>query len=170
MEGHPASFILRADGARPVGRIAENGSKSGVLSSLRCDCGAQLQASLRQIAKSASGVLVYLRRHEGREIGLANKVRAYELQDAGVDTVEANRHLGFQPDLRDYGLGAQILRRHLGVAEIRLLSNNPRKIAGLEGNGLKVIERVPLELPANGHNAGYLRAKREKLGHPLSLS
>lgn len=138
------------------------------LGSLRCDCGAQLQAALRQISDSGNGVLVYMRRHEGRGIGLGNKIRAYELQDQGMDTVEANRHLGFQADLRHYGLGAQILR-HLGVKELRLLTNNPRKVVGLEGYGLQIVERVPIELPSNPHNIGYLRTKREKLGHELSV-
>lgn len=137
------------------------------LGSLRCDCGPQLHAAIAQIAQSETGgVLVYMRRHEGRGIGLANKIKAYSLQDQGMDTVEANRHLGFQPDLRHYGIGAQILK-HLGVHSIRLMTNNPKKVVGLDGYGLKIVETVPIELPANPHNERYLKTKRDKLGHQL---
>lgn len=138
------------------------------LGSLRCDCGLQLQAAMRQIAQSKNGVLVYMRRHEGRGIGLANKIRAYALQDQGMDTVEANRHLGFQADLRHYGLGAQILRS-LGVTHLRLLTNNPKKIVGLGGYGLTVVEQVKIEAPANAHNLHYLTTKRDKLGHLIEV-
>jgi 3,4-dihydroxy 2-butanone 4-phosphate synthase/GTP cyclohydrolase II len=136
-----------------------------VFGSLRCDCGSQLHLALEKLAAEPYGVLVYMRQ-EGRGIGLANKLEAYRLQDQGMDTVEANQALGFAPDLREYGLGAQILT-YLGVRRMRLLTNNPRKIAGLEGYGLSVEGQVPLITPPNPMNAKYLRAKREKLGHLL---
>jgi 3,4-dihydroxy 2-butanone 4-phosphate synthase/GTP cyclohydrolase II len=135
--------------------------------SLRCDCGAQRDRALELIAREGRGVLVYLRQ-EGRGIGLLNKIRAYALQDAGADTVEANERLGFAPDLRDYGIGAQILH-HLGIHELRLLTNNPRKISALAGFGMRVIERVPLHAGDNPHNHRYLMTKVEKLGHLLSV-
>ena len=137
-----------------------------VLGSTRCDCGTQLQESLRIIAESGEGVLVYVRGHEGRGIGLRHKLEAYALQDAGLDTVEANVHLGFSPDARDYGVGAQILV-DLGISTMRLLTNNPTKRAGLEGYGLEIVERVPLESRPTAENVRYLRAKKEKLGHLL---
>jgi 3,4-dihydroxy 2-butanone 4-phosphate synthase/GTP cyclohydrolase II len=133
------------------------------LGSLRCDCGAQLNRALELIAREGKGVVLYIRQ-EGRGIGLANKFRAYELQDQGFDTVEANEKLGFKPDLRDYGVGAQILV-DLGVSRIRLMTNNPRKIVGLEGYGLHVVERVPLLTKPTPANLGYLTTKRDKLGH-----
>lgn len=136
-----------------------------VFGSLRCDCGEQLAAALRRIEAEGLGVVLYMRQ-EGRGIGLANKIRAYALQDRGKDTVEANEILGFPPDMRDYGIGAQILA-DLGLTSIRLLTNNPQKRAGLEGYGLKVTERVPLEIPANKYNKRYLHAKKSKLGHLL---
>jgi len=139
------------------------------LGSLRCDCGAQLQAAMKQIAESGNGVLVYMRQHEGRGIGLANKIKAYALQDQGLDTVEANRHLGFQADLRHYGMGAQILRQ-LGVTQMRLLTNNPRKVVSLEGFGLEITEQVPIEMEATEQNLAYLTTKRDKLGHKLRVS
>jgi 3,4-dihydroxy 2-butanone 4-phosphate synthase/GTP cyclohydrolase II len=136
-----------------------------VFGSLRCDCGAQLEESLKRIAQEGRGVVVYMRQ-EGRGIGLHNKLRAYALQDNGMDTVEANRALGFPADRRDYGIGMQILV-DLGVHEMRLLTNNPRKRAGLEGYGLKVVERVPIITEPNPHNVRYLETKRRKLGHLL---
>ncbi len=136
-----------------------------VFGSFRCDCGPQLHQAMRQIAEAGSGVIVYMRQ-EGRGIGLAPKIKAYKLQEQGYDTVEANRKLGYEMDLREYGLGAQILA-DLGLHTIRLLTNNPRKIVGLEGYGLKITEQVPIRIKPNPHNARYLQTKREKLGHLL---
>ena len=137
-----------------------------VFGSLRCDCGEQLRVAMAMIEREGKGVLVYMRQ-EGRGIGLLNKIRAYSLQDNGRDTVEANEDLGFQPDLRDYGIGAQILG-DLGVHKMRVITNNPRKIKGLEGYGLSVVERVPLEIKPTEDNIHYLKTKREKLGHILN--
>jgi len=136
-----------------------------VFGSRRCDCGPQLHQAMRQIAESGRGVLVYMRQ-EGRGIGLAPKIRAYKLQEQGYDTVEANQKLGFEMDLREYGLGAQILA-DLGLKTIRLMTNNPRKVVGLDGYGLKIVEQVPIKVKPNPHNARYLQTKREKLGHLL---
>jgi len=137
-----------------------------VFQSMRCDCGSQLTKAMAAIREAGRGVIVYLRQ-EGRGIGLHNKIRAYELQEQGLDTVEANHALGFKADLRDYGIGAQILV-DLGLRNLRLLTNNPTKRAGLEGYGLQVVERVPLEVPANPENRKYLSTKRDKLGHLLT--
>ncbi len=137
-----------------------------VLGSLRCDCGPQLRTALNRIAQMGKGALIYVRQ-EGRGIGLVNKLKAYKLQiEQGMDTVEANLHLGFEADRRDYGIGNQILR-DLGLSSLRIMTNNPRKIYGLEGYGLKITERVPLEIPAHEHNCAYLQTKHEKLGHML---
>ena len=136
------------------------------LGSLRCDCGDQLATALKNIEKEGEGVVLYMRQ-EGRGIGLANKMRAYELQDKGADTVEANVELGFAPDLRDYGIGAQILS-DLGLTSIRLMTNNPAKRAGLEGYNLEIVERVPLVVKANKFDKRYLSVKKIKMGHMLS--
>lgn len=136
-----------------------------VFGSLRCDCGQQLEAALERIAQEGQGTVVYLRQ-EGRGIGLGNKLKAYHLQDTGLDTVEANEQLGFKPDLRDYGIGAQILL-DLGIQSLRLLTNNPRKIVGLDGYDLEITGREPLQMEPGEHNAGYLETKRSKLGHLL---
>ncbi|MDX8364779.1 bifunctional 3,4-dihydroxy-2-butanone-4-phosphate synthase/GTP cyclohydrolase II [Cytobacillus sp. IB215665] len=138
-----------------------------VFGSFRCDCGPQLHAALTQIEKEGNGVLLYMRQ-EGRGIGLLNKLRAYKLQEAGYDTVEANEELGFAPDLREYGIGAQILK-DLGIRKMKLLTNNPRKIAGLEGYDLEVVERVPIQMPTKKQNEAYLKTKNNKLGHLLNI-
>ena len=157
------------DPARPVlVRVHSECLTGDAFGSQRCDCGDQLQSALRRIEAEGSGILLYMRQ-EGRGIGLVNKLKAYNLQDQGYDTAEANVQLGFKPDLRDYGIGAQILRE-LGVREMRLLTNNPKKIIGLEGFGLKVVERVPIEIPSGQGNRRYLRTKKLKLGHLLTLS
>lgn len=139
-----------------------------VFGSARCDCGGQLHAAMRMIDKEGSGVVLYMRQ-EGRGIGLVNKIRAYKLQDEeGVDTVDANLRLGFKADLRDYGIGAQILR-DLGVSKMRMLTNNPKKIVGLEGYGIEVIDRVPIEMEAGKENKGYLMCKRDRMGHLIQV-
>jgi 3,4-dihydroxy 2-butanone 4-phosphate synthase/GTP cyclohydrolase II len=154
------------DGKDVLVRVHSKCLTGDVFHSARCDCGPQLDAAMAAVAKEGRGVLLYLNQ-EGRGIGLANKIRAYELQDQGLDTVEANERLGFKPDQRDYGIGAQILS-DLGVKTMRLLTNNPRKFVGLQGYGLAVSEAVPLEIPANDSTRKYLKAKKDKLGHKLS--
>ena len=154
------------DGKDVLVRVHSKCLTGDVFHSARCDCGAQLDAAMAAVAKEGRGVLLYLNQ-EGRGIGLANKIRAYELQDQGLDTVEANERLGFKADQRDYGIGAQILS-DLGIKTMRLLTNNPRKFVGLQGYGLAVSEAVPLEIPANDSTRKYLKAKKDKLGHKLS--
>jgi 3,4-dihydroxy 2-butanone 4-phosphate synthase/GTP cyclohydrolase II len=139
-----------------------------VFASLRCDCGPQLEAAMALLAKEERGVLVYLRQ-EGRGIGLVNKIKSYALQESGQDTVQANESLGFKPDLRDYGVGAQILS-DLGLTSVRIITNNPRKIVGLEGYGLEVTSRVSMPPSCNSHNMNYLYTKKEKMGHWLELT
>jgi 3,4-dihydroxy 2-butanone 4-phosphate synthase / GTP cyclohydrolase II len=157
------------DGEGTLVRVHSECLTGDVFGSLRCDCGMQLDAALRAVADEGRGVILYMRGHEGRAIGLQHKLRAYQLQEEqGLDTVEANEALGFPPDPREYGIGAQILV-DLGVKSMRLLTNNPAKRAGLEGYGLSIVERVPLEIPPITENATYLRTKREKLGHLLTL-
>jgi GTP cyclohydrolase II/3,4-dihydroxy-2-butanone 4-phosphate synthase len=166
---HVALVKGQIDPAQPVlVRVHSECLTGDVFHSHRCDCGPQLEAALRQIDEAGCGVLLYMRQ-EGRGIGLINKLKAYKLQEQGFDTVDANIKLGFKPDLRDYGIGAQILK-DLGVRKMRLLTNNPRKIKGLEGYGLEVVERVPLQMEANEDNVRYLRTKQTKLGHMLDLN
>jgi len=151
----------------PLVRVHSECLTGDALGSLRCDCGAQLRESLKLISESEGGALIYLRGHEGRGIGLANKIKAYALQDTGQDTVEANMSLGFAPDARDYGVAAQILKA-LGINQLRLLSNNPEKAKGLERYGVTIKERLPLIVSPNPHNVDYLNTKRDKFGHTLS--
>ncbi len=154
------------DGEDLLVRVHSECLTGDVFGSRRCDCGPQLQAALRRIAAEGRGVVLYMRGHEGRGIGLVHKLQAYELQDGGSDTVDANLELGLPADARDYGTGAQILA-DLGVRSMRLLTNNPAKRAGLEGYGLAITARVPLEIAPNRHNVDYLRTKRDRMGHDL---
>jgi len=166
---HMALVMGEIDPDEPIMvRVHSECMTGDVFSSLRCDCGNQLRQAMKQIAEKGKGVLVYMRQ-EGRGIGLANKIRAYELQDQGKDTVEANEELGFAPDLRDYGIGAQILV-DLGLKNILLLTNNPRKIKGLEGYGLNIVERISLEIEPCQYNCSYLSTKKTKLGHFLDMA
>jgi 3,4-dihydroxy 2-butanone 4-phosphate synthase/GTP cyclohydrolase II len=152
----------------PLVRVHSECLTGDVLGSLRCDCGDQLHAALAAIDAYGKGVLVYMRSHEGRGIGLLNKIKAYALQEKGLDTVEANLEMGFSPDLRQYGVGAQILV-NLGIQSFKLLTNNPRKIRGLDGYGLHVAERVPIPAMPHTHNQHYLHTKQAKLGHLLNI-
>lgn len=156
-----------SDGQPVLGRLHSECLTGDALFSQRCDCGAQLEAALRAIAEEGRGVLLYLRQ-EGRGIGLLNKIRAYELQDAGADTVEANERLGFAADQRDYSI-CQPMLDHLGISSIKLMTNNPRKVKALEGFGVRVAERRPLHSGHNAHNRKYLATKAGKLGHMLGL-
>ena len=163
---HLALVRGAVDGKKDVlVRVHSSCITGDTLFSERCDCGRQLEAALKQIASDGKGVLLYLSQ-EGRGIGLLNKIRSYSLQDNGMDTVQANNALGFKADLREYGIGAQILA-DLGLSTLRILTNNPRKIVGIEGYGLKVTQRVAIQMPATKHNDRYMRTKREKMGHLL---
>lgn len=160
---HVALLVGAFGGKPPLIRLHSECLTGDVFGSLKCDCGPQLKEALRIIGAAGGGVLLYLRQ-EGRGIGLANKIRAYALQDRGLDTVDANRRLGFADDARDYGLAALMLRK-LGIDRVRLLTNNPAKVAGLEAAGMEVVERVAHHMPANPHNADYLATKRDRSGH-----
>ena len=169
LDGETHTALVRGEMGNGEGVLARVHSAcltGDVFHSARCDCGAQLETAMRRIGAEGRGVVLYMNQ-EGRGIGLANKIRAYALQDQGCDTVEANERLGFPADKRDYRMGVQILR-DLGIRSIRLLSNNPRKFAGVTGDGLSVSERLPIEIPPSESSRRYLKTKKEKLGHLLS--
>lgn len=166
IDGHHHLALVKGEverGTRVLVRVHSECLTGDVFGSLRCDCGSQLHQAMRQVSDEGRGVILYMRQ-EGRGIGLASKIRAYKLQEQGYDTVQANLKLGFPMDLREYGLGAQILV-DLGVRTIRLLTNNPRKVVGLQGYGLEIVEQIPIRITPNKHNKKYLRTKRQKLGH-----
>jgi len=158
------ALVAGEPGLGALVRVHSECATGDIFGSLRCDCGDQLAAALDAISAAGSGLLIYLRGHEGRGIGLVNKIRAYALQDRGLDTIEANHQLGFPADAREYGAAIAILRE-FGLSEIRLLTNNPDKIAALEEAGIKVVERVPLWTAPNPHNSRYLETKRAAMGH-----
>jgi len=165
------AFVMGDPSHAPDGALVRVHSEcltGDVFGSLRCDCGTQLNAAMAHIAEAGCGVVVYLRGHEGRGIGLGHKIRAYSLQDGGLDTVDANEHLGLPIDSREYGVGAQILS-DVGVTRMRLITNNPAKYGGLDGFGLEIVERVPLPTHATTHNLAYLQTKRDRMGHLLDL-
>ena len=165
---HIAMVKGEIDPEKPVlVRVHSECLTGDIFGSMRCDCGPQLHRAMKMIEKEDCGVLLYIRQ-EGRGIGLVNKLRAYALQDQGLDTVEANEKLGFKPDMRNYGIGAQILV-DLGVRKMRLMTNNPKKMVGLDGYGLKIVEQVPIEIPSNEHNKCYLECKKLKMGHLLNV-
>ena len=165
---HIAMVKGEIDAQKPVlVRVHSECLTGDIFGSLRCDCGPQLHRAMKMIEEENCGVLLYIRQ-EGRGIGLVNKIRAYALQDEGLDTVEANEKLGFQPDMRNYGIGAQILV-DLGVRQMRLMTNNPKKMVGLDGYGLKIVEQIPIEVPPNEYNQCYLECKKLKLGHLLNV-
>jgi 3,4-dihydroxy 2-butanone 4-phosphate synthase/GTP cyclohydrolase II len=168
-ENHVALIKGEIGGSEPVLVRAHSQCLTGdTLGSLRCDCGDQLHRSMDMIDKEGRGIVLYFLNQEGRGIGLTNKIKAYAIQDEGADTVEANQRLGFKPDQRDYGIGAQILVA-LGVRKIRLITNNPRKFIGLAGYGLEIVDRVPIEIPPSSENKKYLKTKKDKLGHLLDM-
>jgi len=168
-ENHVALVKGKFDGEEPILVRAHSQCLTGdTFGSSRCDCGEQLHQAMEGIEKEGRGVILYILNQEGRGIGLTNKIKAYAIQDRGADTVEANRRLGFKPDQRDYGIGAQILVA-LGVKKIRLMTNNPRKFIGLAGYGLEIVDRVPIEVPPNQANLKYLKTKKEKMGHILDM-
>jgi 3,4-dihydroxy 2-butanone 4-phosphate synthase/GTP cyclohydrolase II len=168
-ENHIALIKGDIDKGEPILVRAHSQCLTGdTFGSCRCDCGDQLHRAMEMIEKDGRGVILYILNHEGRGIGLTNKIRAYAIQDKGVDTVEANRRLGFKPDQRDYGIGAQVLAS-LGVKKIRLITNNPRKFIGLAGYGLEIVDRVPIEIAPNTSNLQYLKTKKEKMGHILEM-